>query len=221
MSDNQPDAPKPDSPKPTLRMRKDDAPPAFQPVETPDRPAPVISHYKPVKPASSAFNILPLLAPLLVTAAIGGLAYFGYTKVSEQNARITQAQTAATEAEAARESTRRMLSDKESAGREVERACAATERDIESEKVKAVNEAPGRAEAELRPKIDEVIRKIDAAKNGMAEADRTAESQAREAVYTAQRQVAELEPKVAELERQVADLKTWLNANNKTLHPKF
>lgn len=212
-------SPKPAA-KPALRVRAASEPRDFTPVENPDQPAPVITHFKPAKPASS-FNLAGLVAPLLVTAVIGGVGYFGYTKLAEQTERIAKAEVAASEADARSSSARRELSDTEAAIREAESACRELERKIEKEKETALNEAPGKAEAEFRPKLDEIARKIEAARRGVAEADTSAEGKVREAVNEMQRQIGELEPKVAELEKQVAELKAWLNLNNKTLHPKF
>ena len=212
-------APKPAT-KPSLRMRKEDAPPAFTPIEKPDQPAPVITHFKPAKPAKS-FSITPFIAPVLLTAVIAGGGYFGYSKLTEQSARVVKAEAAAADAESLRESARRQLSDLDTAVRDAERACTEAERAIVAEKEKAVREAPGLAEAEFRPKFDEIATKLADAKRGIAEAERTAEGKAREAVTTAQKQVAELAPKVAEMEKQIADLKAWLNANTRVWRPKL
>ncbi len=206
--------------KASLRMRKDDEPRDFTPIEKPGQAEPVITHFKPIKPAAG-FNYLSLLGPILVSAVIAGGAYFGYAKLNEQTARITTADTAAMNAESDRDASRRRLSDLEGELRDTDKLCADTQKAIADEKEKAVREAPYKAEAEFRPKFDEVATKLADAKRGIAEADRTAEGKAREAATEAQRQVTALEPKVEELERQVADLKRWLNANTKTMHPKY
>lgn len=204
-------------PKPLKLNRQQDAE-AFKKVDDLADAAPAVQHFKPTVRESpySARNLLSLLIPIAVTAALGFGCYKGVMAFRDISARADAADREATLADAAVMNMKQDTARLENESSNIDQALPQL-----TERLRL--EARGKAEAKYREELAALTLKIETTKQEhLAEAVKKqadAETIATAKVNAARAEAERAGKEAAKLEKESEELKSFLRANKRTMRP--